>query len=407
MDLSTLLYLTGASGFFTSRAFIPAFFTSVFLRYGHLFPWLGDQEFLQVSGSEPTWFTNNWTILALGLLSIIEVGATKIPEAQEMLDSVHKYAKTGLAALAAMGVLGAKDVSFIEQTISQAGMFDTVVAAVFAGVVFFFNTLRSGFMEVLMMADPDDDLGIRNLISWFEDLWSSFGVFLLIIYPFLIIGILGIMLAIFVLARKWAEYKEDKSRIPCPSCSELVYACATACPHCHARLPSPKDVGFFGQTVDRPAQPGKEHEFRLISKRRCSSCATRITERRLPQDCPACGHSILGDPVDQDAYVAKVRKRLPKVLGITFLMSLVPVLGVIPGIIYYRISLIAPLRTYIPAGRGFLLKWTIRILFLVLISLQLVPGLGGFMVPLMALISYLLYSSSFKAILQERSSPNS
>lgn len=405
MDLSTLLYLTGASGFFTSRAFIPAFFTAVFLRYGHLFPWLGEQELLQVSGSEPTWFTNNWTILALGTLSLIEVGATKIPEAQELLDGVHKYAKSGLAALAAMGVLGAKDVGFIEQTISQAGMLDTVVAAVFAGVVFFFNTLRSGFMELLMMADPDDDIGIRNLISWFEDLWSSFGLFLLILYPFLIIGILGVLLAIFILARKWAEKKEDQSRIPCPSCNDIIYGCATACTHCHEPVPSPRDVGFFGQTVERPAQEGKDHEFRLISKRRCSSCATRITERRLPQDCPACGHSILGDPADQDAYVAKVRDRLPKVLGISFLMSLVPVLGIIPGVIYYRISLIAPLRTYIPAGRGFVLKWGIRILFLVLISLQLVPGLGGFMVPLMALISYLLYAGYFKKTLSEPPSP--
>ena len=119
MDLTTLLYLTGASGFFTSRAFIPAFFTAVFIRYGHLFPFLGDQEFLQITGSEPTWFTNNWTILALGVLSIIEIGATKIPEAQEVMESIHKYTKTGAAAMAAMGVLGARDVGFIEQTISH------------------------------------------------------------------------------------------------------------------------------------------------------------------------------------------------------------------------------------------------------------------------------------------------
>jgi hypothetical protein len=91
MDLTSLLYLTGTSGFFTSRAFIPAFFTAVFLRYGNYFPMIGDLEFVQATGSEPTWFTNNFTILALGVLSIIEVGATKIPEAQELLDGMHKY----------------------------------------------------------------------------------------------------------------------------------------------------------------------------------------------------------------------------------------------------------------------------------------------------------------------------
>lgn len=399
MDISTLLYMAGATGFFTSRAFIPAFFTAVFLRYGEHFPWLGDLEFIQASGAEPTWFTNNWTILALGVLSIVEVGATKIPEAREMLDSVHKYAKTGIAALAAMGVLGAKDVAFIEQTVSQANVLDMGLAAVVAAVVYGLATLRSGFMEILLMADPDDDLGIQGLISWFEDLWSSFGLFLLLIYPFVILTLLALIIGLLFAARKWAEHKEEQSRIPCPSCGETLYACATECPHCHAAVPEPKDVGFFGQTVDRPAQPGPEHALRLVSKRRCSKCATRVKERGLPQTCQTCGHEILADPEEQAAYVGKVRERLPKVLGITFLMSLVPVLGIIPGIIYYRIQLVAPFRAYIPASRGFVLRWLVRLLFLLLISLQLIPGLGGFMVPIMALISYSLYAGYFKRMI--------
>ncbi|NDV61817.1 DUF4126 domain-containing protein [Puniceicoccales bacterium CK1056] len=405
MDLTSLIYLTGASGFFTSRAFIPAFFTAVFLRYGEHFPWIGTMEFVQTTGAEPTWFTNNYTILALGVLSILEVGATKIPEAQEALDGVHKYAKTGLSALAAMGVLGSRDIAFAEGMISQAGVFEMVVSAVVGGAVFFFSTIRSGVMDLLAMSDPDDDLGIRGLISWFEDLWSSFGIFLLILYPFVILTVLAVVLGLLFAMRKWAEYKEEKSRIPCTSCGELVYACAVECPKCHTAVENPKDIGFFSQTVDRPAQPGKEQELRLVSKRRCAKCATRIEKRRLPQSCPVCEHSILSDRADQELYTAKVRNRLPKVLGVTFLLSLVPILGIIPGIIYYRIQLIAPFRAYIPASRGFVLRWVVRILFLLLISLQLIPGLGGFMVPIMALISYALYSGYFNKTLREGSSP--
>lgn len=405
MDLTSLIYLTGASGFFTSRAFIPAFFTSVFLRYGEHFPWIGSMEFVQATGAEPTWFTSNYTILALGVLSLLEVGATKIPEAQEMLDGVHKYAKTGVAALSAMGVLASRDVSFIEPIISQANVLDMVVSGIFAAAVFSFNLLRSGVLELLAMSDPDDDLGIRTLISWFEDLWSSFGIFLLILYPLLIIAILAIVLGFLFALRKWAEYKEEKSRIPCPSCGELVYACATECQKCHTALSNPKDVGFFSQTVNRPAQPGKDHELRLVSKRRCPKCAARVKERRLPQTCPVCQNGILSDKADQELYTAKVRNRLPKVLGITFLLSLVPVLGIIPGVIYYRIQLIAPFRAYIPASRGFVLRWLVRLLFLLLISLQLVPGLGGFMVPIMALISYALYSGYFNKTVSGGSGP--
>jgi len=403
MDISSLLYLVGAGGFFSSRAFIPAFCTAALIRYGHMVPFvdLTSVPFIQPSGVEPTWFTNNWTLMALAGLSVLEIGATKIPEAQEVLDGVQKYTKTGVAALAAMGLLGVTDVSFIENTISQAGITDMSVAAIFGGVVFVLNSLRSGFMDVLAMADPDDDLGVRTLISWFEDLWSSFGVFLLILYPLFIITVLGLIVGLFYAVRKRAEYREEKSKTTCTSCGELTYACATECPKCHTPLEAPKNVGFLGQTIDKPAQPGKEHEFRLITKRRCPKCAGRVAERRLPQDCPTCQHPILGDSSDQSAYTGKVRNRLPKVLGVSFILSLIPILGVIPGIIYYRVQLIAPFRAYIPAGRGFVLKWLIKLVFLVLITLQIIPGLGGFMVPIMALLSYSLYSSSFNKSFKE------
>ena len=406
MDISSLLYLTGTSGFFTSRAFIPAFFTALFLRYGEklsaIAPGIAELPFIHQTGTEPTWFTSNYTILALGLLALLEVGATKVPEAQEILDGVHKYAKSGLAALTAMGVLSIRDAAFVESMTSQAGVFDMVISAGLAGVVFFFNSLRSGFMDLLAVSDPDDDLGIRTLISWFEDLWASFGVFMLLIYPIIIITILGILLAFLYIIRKYAAYREERSREACSNCGEMIYGCATSCLKCHTPHPEPRDVGFFAQTVDRPAQPGKEHELRLVSKRRCPKCACRLKEKKLPQMCPDCKNTVLGESSDQAAYISKVQNRLPKVLGISFLMSLVPVIGIIPGIIYYRIQLIAPFRAYIPGTRGLVLRWLLKLVFLVLIILQITPVLGGVVVPLMALISYSVYSSYFRKSLVNR-----
>jgi hypothetical protein len=401
MDLTSLLYLTGATGFFTSRAFIPAFFTAFFLRFGHYLPWLGDIDFFQATGTEPTWFTSIPSLLVLGGLALLEVGATKIPEAQEALDGVHKYAKTGLAAITAMGVLNTRDLGFIEQTISQAGTFDMVVSGGVAAVVFFFNIVRSGFMELLALSDPDDDVGIRTLISWFEDLWSSFGLFLLIVYPFFILAIMGLVLGFLFLMRKYAERREAGLKVSCPTCKDLVYACATSCPQCHTELKNLKDIGFFGQTVERPARPEEEHTFRLISKRRCPKCATRVTERKLPQNCPTCHNKILDNPEDQKAYIARVRARLPKVLGVTLLLGAIPVIGLIPGVIYYRMQLIAPFRVYIPGARGLALRWLLKLIFLVLIVLQVIPGLGSVMVPAMALLSYSLYSSYFSSMLSD------
>jgi hypothetical protein len=401
MDLTTLLYLAGATGFFSSRAFIPAFFTAAFIRYGHLVPFAGleDQPFIQVTGGEPTWFTSNITLLVLGVLAAMEVAATKVPEAQELLDEVHKYSKTAMAGLATMGVLSTKDTAFIEGTMQQAGVIDVTLSGLVAGAVWMLSTLRGGAMELLSDADPDDDFGIRSLIGWFEDLWASFGVYLLILYPLFILTILGAIVGTIFGLRKMAERREDKAKQPCPSCGTPVYGCAPECPSCHQQMASPKDVGFLGTTIERPAAPPEQHAFRLLSKRRCPKCAERIQQRRLPVPCSACAHEVLGDPAAQSAYFARVRGRLPKVLGVTFLLSLIPVLGIIPGIIYYRVQLVAPFRLYIPASRGIALKWLVRLIFLGLISLQLIPGLGGLMVPAMALISYSLYAGYFNRML--------
>lgn len=401
MDLTTLLYLTGATGFFSSRAFIPAFFTALFIRYGDKIPFagLGDQPFIQITGGEPTWFTSNLTLLVLGVLAATEVVSTKLPEAGEMLEEVQKYSKTAMAALATMGVLSTRDVAFIEGTMQQAGMFDLGVAGIVAAAVHFMATIRAGVMELLEMADPDDDFGIRTLIAWFEDLWASFGIYLLIVYPIVIVAVLGVIYGTFAAIRKMAQHREDKARVPCPSCTKPVYGCAPECPSCHHTMESPRDVGFLGTTVQRPAAEPVRHSFRLMSKRRCPKCAQRVEERKLPTTCSACSHEILGNEEDRRAYFNRVRGRLPKVLGITFLLSLIPVLGIIPGIIYYRVQLVSPFRMYIPASRGLALKWLVRLIFLGLISLQLIPGLGGLMVPSMALISYSLYAGYFNRML--------
>jgi len=126
-----------------------------------------------------------------------------------------------------------------------------------------------------------------------------------------------------------------------------------------------------------------------------------VKEKILPQTCPECQNSILSDPAEQSSYVSRINQRLPKVLGITFLLSLIPVLGIIPGVIYYRIQLIAPLRAYLPASRGFALKWITRLLFILLVSLQIVPGAGGFVVPAMALISFSIYRGYFGSQLND------
>ena len=125
MDLNTLIYGLGISGLFASRAFIPAFISSFMLRYGDSVPFLKEIDFIQnAGGGEPTWFTNGYVITALGVLSALEMVATKIPEAEEALESVNKYLKTGMVAATYFGFLSTADKSYIEgKPVGHAGRF--------------------------------------------------------------------------------------------------------------------------------------------------------------------------------------------------------------------------------------------------------------------------------------------
>jgi hypothetical protein len=63
-------------------------------------------------------------------------------------------------------------------------------------------------------------------------------------------------------------------------------------------------------------------------------------------------------------------------------------------------AIVAPFRRYIPLGKRLVLKWLIRLFFFFLIAIQWVPLLGGFVVPVMAIVNYGAYRSAFRAQLQ-------
>lgn len=398
-ELNAILYALGAAGLFSARAFLPAFLTAVMMRYGDRIPLLGDVEFLQATGREPTWFTNNWTILALGVLAFAEVAASKSPDLEELMAAGYKWAKSGVAALTLLGVLQSGDAEFIEDMIpvARAGFVDTALSVCLAAVVWALASLRNGVMGLVAMADPDGVLGIRTLLSWFEDIWAGVGMLFLFLYPVgMAILIVAVMGGIWGL-QKWHERREKQSKVPCAACGELVFPSALHCPRCDASNEGARDIGFFGQSLDRPAGDRGAAALRLAEKKRCPRCATRLTRRATDQNCRACGRRPFDEAGFVTAYDGAIAARLPKVLGISALFSLVPVLGLIPGVIYYRIALVAPFIGYLPAGRSLLLKIFLKVTLLLLIALQIVPGAGIVAVPLMALLSHGVYRGAWRA----------
>ena len=116
---------------------------------------------------------------------------------------------------------------------------------------------------------------------------------------------------------------------------------------------------------------------------------------RPRQPCAACGDTSRATPAFAAAYAAHVSRRLPQVLAVTFLLGLVPVVGLLAGVVYYRAVLVLPFAEYLPPGRRFLLRWGVRLLFLLLAVCQVIPLLGGFVVPAMAAISFEAYRRAY------------
>jgi len=140
----------------------------------------------------------------------------------------------------------------------------------------------------------------------------------------------------------------------------------------------------------------------LASRKRCPQCAARLKAREPHQQCPECSADPFGDPAFLQQYLGFVSARLPGTLAACAVLSLVPVLGLVPGVIWYRLQLVGPFRRYVPRVRSFFVRWALRLLFLVLALFQLVPGAGALAVPLMALVNYLAWRRVFEGLAAER-----
>jgi hypothetical protein len=397
VSLPLFLQGLGSIGIFASRAFLPAFVTALLLRFGPHVPWLAHVGLLPHVRDVPTWFTSDVALIVLGVLATLELVAERFPEARTVLDEVHDYLKTGMAVLTYLGALNATDQAAVGQVIKQAGMIDTLpVLAVGVGV-YLASQVRRSILGPLVEADEDDDLGLQGLLRRVEDLWGILGPVALIVFPLLTLGAFGLAVLLLVLIERRIESQGERAKVACLQCSQMIHASALACPHCNAPVKEPRDVGVLGQPkavlADMRSLP-----YRLVAVKRCPVCATRLKRRSVKQTCGACGHQVMEDPRFAQDYIATIDRRVPWVLVGCLLLGLIPVLGVIPGVVYYRLTMVAPFRRYIPPAHGFLLRWGVRLAIVLLVALQWVPVAGSLAIPSMALINYGAYRTAYRRL---------
>ena len=397
MSLPLFIQGLGSIGVFASRAFLPAFVTALMLRFGPQISWLAHAGLLPQVRDVPTWFTSNAALIVLGLLAVLELVAERFPEATDILNGVHDYLKTGMAILTYLGALNATDRAAVGPMIHQAGLVEYLpVLAVGVGVLLACQARRA-VLGPLTEADEDDDLGLQRLIGWAEDFWASLGPVALIVFPILTVAAFGVAIVALILVERRVEAGRDATMAPCVNCGRPIHPSALACPDCNAPVKEPRDIRLLGQPSKRPANIAWL-PYRLVAVKRCPVCASRFGRRAVKQTCETCGHRLNDNPQFAREFIALMDRRVPLACVVAFLLGLVPVLGVIPAVIYYRLSIVAPFRRYIPTGRGFLLRWGVRLAIVVLVAFQWVPVAGGLAVPSMALINYAVYRSAYKKL---------
>jgi len=404
MDLSAMIHGVASSGLFPSRAFLPAFLTALLLRFGDHLPVLRNLPLIRGAVDTPTWFTHGATLVILGLLAAAEVIAAKSEEAEDLLDLVDRYLKPAVAVLCCLGVLSVRDRQAVESIVTptaQAGLLDTLWVAGTGFLVSYLTGLRADLRLVLKGADEEDDFGVRQLLSWAEDIWVGIGMFIMVLYPLLMLLLLACTFGALRAIRWLLEKREKRHMGACTACGGAIYRCALVCPACGQPHAAPVNVGFFGQAVDALAPDREALALRLAEKRRCPRCATRLPLRQPRQLCPGCRQDPFGTAAFRERYVAAVNRRLWPVLGLGFLFSLVPVVGLIPGVLLCRQKLSGPFSRYVPGGRRFLTRWVVRLVFVLLLSIHWIPGLGGIVIPLVGWLGFRLYRRAFLALCRE------
>ncbi len=397
MSLPLFLQGLGSIGVFASRAFLPSFVTAMLLRFGPQVPWLAHAGLLSEARGVPTWFTSDASLIILGLLAGLELVAERSPEARAFLDEVRGSIKAGAAALTYLGVLNATDRAAIGPMFREAGSSDFLPVMAVAAGTYFAARARGAIVGPLVDADEDDDLGLQKLLRWCGDLWGALGPVALIVFPLLTIIGFGLAVVILMLIERRVESREERTKVPCAHCGQSIHASALACPVCHSAVKEPRSIGPLGKAQEAPADIAVL-PYRLVAVKRCPVCATRFERRAVKQTCRACGHRLMEDPGFAGAYVASIDRRVPPVCVACFLLGLIPVLGLIPGVIFYRLAIVAPFRRYIPPGHGFVLRRGVRVASLALVAFQWVPLAGALAVPAMALINYAAYRNAYRKI---------
>ena len=380
-----LIFSIGGTPVYSVRVFLGTFILSLIARFR-------PQAFQQV----PDWFSSDASLWILGIAALLEIYAAKKPELSELMAAFDPGLKAVAFVVMNIVVLadGTLEVAQTAEYVTSGVPVWWVPVVVCAIGVWWAASIRRDLYLFLAEIDDDDSLGIRSLLSWFEDGWTLIAVLVLVFLPALALLTATISLVVFWIVRRVIEAQERHHMVACCQCNGSMLTSALVCPQCGAHAEKPLRVGPFGQPTTLPVVDETRHRLELIAKRRCLHCATRLPKRSIRQVCPACKAETLPTAEWAERYLKYVQGKLGRTILVCLVLGAVPVLGLVPGIIYYKMSLISNLRAYLPPAVGCLTRWVARLVILFLIAFQWVPILGALTLPAMCSLNFLLYRAA-------------
>ena len=405
-----------------SRAFVPLFVVSLLSNptFHSYCP-----SFLQQICLHPpanlAWMGNEWFLLGVGVLALIECAADKNDDLQELLQGAQVVIKSAVAILVSLAILP-PNVQSITNTLPQetAGIATLgmgLIAVLTAFSTFYLARKRQKVYDQWYEIDDGDDFGLRTIISCFEDLWAFIAIPLLIVLPVLTIALVIVLLIFIAIMQRILEHLENRERTPCPACDTMALPTATTCSKCHGALQPARLLTWnmvFNRNDPEPPSPvpeddKRQHMLRLLASRRCPACAERISLTEfLEEGCPACGFNLDDSAAEEwfDQYRQAVIGRTLRLLVPALLISWIPVVGMAFAIVSIRILLVVPFRIFLGRLSRVGLKWSMRLFTLLLFLPGSLPILSILAVPIFIVVHILVYGHFAKRAIAARVGSN-
>lgn len=428
--------------FFTTRPFLTVLGFAFFARFGlemlggdviASFAPAGVEMLSYGNLSSTPWLLSETVLIILGLLALLEFGATQSNDLRFWYNQTLWLVQPGSAFVVNYSFAGSEVTLFLEFLASLLPAAPVAVAALgsefavggpsaaaqwgelfgwlgqaltflwaasLAAITWLLGRLRAGVVEIVNELDEDNDFGLQTMMNWAETGWTTAGVIVLFILPSLALLMAGLTVATLFLIRKYFEHRERRTYTPCTRCAAPTHPSAPFCPSCKLAREQVRQVGLFGQGRDQLVADPTAHRVQLISRKRCPFCASRLKVRALQQACERCGTVTFAIIDEANFFLRALDARFGQTVLISFVLGCIPLIGLVPAMIYYRLSLISGLRSYLPRSVGCLTRWGVRLINIVLVVWQVVPGLGALAMPLMCAINFWIYRQVFSSAAQ-------